>query len=167
MRVGDIVDDFELPDQTSTPRRLSRLVATGPVVLFFYPAAFAPQCTVEHCKFRDTAGEFASVGAQPVGISADTVERQARFTKRFSLGYLILSDVDGAIGRRFDVERDISIPWTRYRRHTYIIGPDRRILDIIRSEFRLTAHANLALQFLRNFTYRATGRAAVPRPLDI
>jgi len=165
MRVGDLVDDFELPDQTGTPRRLARLAATGPVVLFFYPAAFSPQCTVEHCRFRDTSEEFASVGAQPVGISSDPIERQSRFAKRFRLGYVILSDVDGAIGRRFDVERDFSIPWTRYRRHTYIIGPDRRILDIIRSEFRLTAHANLALQFLRNNAYKATGRAHVPRHL--
>jgi peroxiredoxin Q/BCP len=162
MRVGDVVDDFELPDQTGTPRRLSRLAATGPVVLFFYPAAFSPQCTVEHCRFRDTSSEFARYGAQPVGISSDTVKRQASFAQRFRLGYLILSDVDGAIGRRFDVERDFSIPWTRFRRHTYILGPDRRILDIIRAEFRLTAHANLALQFLRNSSYRATGRAQVP-----
>jgi peroxiredoxin Q/BCP len=148
--VGDVVEDFELPDQTGTPRRLSGLAASGAVVLFFYPAAFSPQCTVEHCRFRDVAAEFAAVGAQPVGISSDPVDRQRRFADRFRLGYVILSDVDGKIGRRFDVERDFSIPWTRYRRHTYILGRDRRILDIIRSEFRLTAHANLALQFLQS-----------------
>jgi peroxiredoxin Q/BCP len=150
MRVGDVVEDFELPDQLGRNQRLSRLVAAGPVVLFFYPAAFSPQCRVEHCRFRDTASEFAEVGAQPVGISSDPVERQYRFAQKYSLGYLILSDVDGAIGRRFDVERGVSIPWTRYRRHTYIVGRDQRIMDIIRSEFRLAAHANLALQFLRN-----------------
>jgi peroxiredoxin Q/BCP len=159
MRVGDFVDDFELPDQTWTPLRLSGLAAAGPVVLFFYPAAFSPQCKIEHCRFRDTASEFAQVGAQPVGISSDPVERQSAFAERYRLGYVILSDVDGTIGRRFDVERDFSIRWTRYRRHTYIIGPDLRILDIIRSEFRLSAHADLALQFLRNSTY-------IPRHLN-
>src|SRR6185369_17695476 len=96
MRVGDVVDDFELPDQTGAPRRLSRLAATGPVVLFFYPAAFSPQCRIEHCRFRDTASEFARVGAQPVGISSDPVKRQAAFADRYKLGYVILSDVDGA-----------------------------------------------------------------------
>ncbi len=163
MRVGDVIEDFILPDQTWTPRRLSTLVASGPVVLFFYPAAFSPNCTVEHCRFRDVAAEFAAVGAQPVGISADPVAKQAAFAQRYRLGYLILSDLDGEIGRRFDVERAFHpLPWTRYRRHTYIVGAGLRVLDIIRSEIRLSAHADLALQFLRDNYYRATGRAQVP-----
>ncbi len=161
MRVGDVVDDFELPDQTWTMRQLSDLVARGPVVLFFYPAAFNPLCTIQSCHFRDTVAEFAKVGAQPVGISADPVEMQAAFTQRHNLGYLILSDVNHTVGRRFDVERN-GLRAVRYRRHTYIIGQQRKILDIIRSEIRLRAHADLALQFLRNNAYRATGRAQVP-----
>src|SRR5258708_4617194 len=76
VRKGDVVTDFELPDETGAPRRLSGLLADGPVVLFFYPAAMSLGCTVESCHFRDLIGEFKAVGAQPVGISADRVERQ-------------------------------------------------------------------------------------------
>jgi peroxiredoxin Q/BCP len=47
MKPGDTVADFELPDQTGTPRKLSALLADGPVVLFFYPAAMTPGCTKE------------------------------------------------------------------------------------------------------------------------
>ena len=72
LRKGDVVTDFELPDETGAPRRLSGLLADGPVVLFFYPAAMSLGCTVESCHFRDLIGEFKAVGAQPVGISADT-----------------------------------------------------------------------------------------------
>ena len=71
MREGDVVPDFELPDQTGTPRSLSGLLADGPVVLFFYPAAMTSGCTKEACHFRDVAAEFAAAGAQRVGISRD------------------------------------------------------------------------------------------------
>ena len=70
MRKGDVVSDFELPDETGTPRRLSELLADGPVVLFFYPAALSLGCTMESCHFRDLIGEFKAVGAQPGGAAA-------------------------------------------------------------------------------------------------
>src|SRR5689334_1007863 len=73
---GDIAPDFELPDQDGTPRRLSDLVADGPVVLFFYPAAMTRGCTAEACHFRDLAAEYRAAGVQRVGISRDPVERQ-------------------------------------------------------------------------------------------
>src|SRR3954454_5476944 len=90
MRKGDVVTDFELPDETGTPRRLAELLADGPVVLFFYPAALSLGCTMESCHFRDLIGEFKAVGAQPVGISADRVERQRHFAEKHSLGYPLL-----------------------------------------------------------------------------
>ena len=60
MEQGDVVNDFELPDQTGTVRKLSELVADGPVVLFFYPAAMTKGCTAESCHFRDLSAEFAA-----------------------------------------------------------------------------------------------------------
>nr|MDT0527202.1 peroxiredoxin [Streptomyces sp. DSM 41633] len=74
--VGDIIEDFTLPDETGTPRSLTELLTEGPVVLFFYPAALTSGCTAEACHFRDLAAEFAAVGARPVGISGDTVDKQ-------------------------------------------------------------------------------------------
>ncbi len=70
-RRSDRVAEFELPDQTGTLRSLTSLLADGPIVLFFYPAAMTPGCTKEACHFRDLAGEFAAVGASRVGISTD------------------------------------------------------------------------------------------------
>src|SRR5258708_5491729 len=79
MKTGDTVADFELPDQTGTPRKLSALLSDGPVVLFFYPAAMTPGCTKEACHFRDLASDFEAVGASRVGISVDPVHKQAKF----------------------------------------------------------------------------------------
>ena len=97
MDAGDLVEDFELPDETGTPRRLSDLLAAGPIVLFFYPAAMTTGCTKESCHFRDLRDEFAAVGAQPVGISGDQVDKQAQFSAKHSFGYPLLSDPDRVV----------------------------------------------------------------------
>lgn len=95
LQPGDVVDDFELPDQTGAPRRLSTLLADGPVVLFFYPAAMTAGCTRESCHFRDLAGEFAAAGGQRVGISRGAVGKQAEFSDKHGFDYPLLSDPDG------------------------------------------------------------------------
>ena len=92
MQPGDEITDFELPDQTGTPRRLSTMLADGPVVLFFYPMAMTKGCTAEACHFRDLAGEFADVGAQRVGISLDAVEKQKQFSDKHDFDYPLLAD---------------------------------------------------------------------------
>jgi peroxiredoxin len=146
MDIGDTVEDFELPDEQGVPRRLSALLADGPVVLFFYPAAFTPGCTAEACHFRNVAGEFRAVGAQPVGISGDAVARQAEFSTRHSLGYPLLSDPDGLVRERFGVKGGFI---RKTRRTTFVIDTDRRVLEVIRSELRMNVHADKALEALR------------------
>ncbi|MER5451728.1 peroxiredoxin [Streptomyces sp. NPDC002766] len=147
VNVGDKADDFELPDETGTVRTLSELLADGPVVLFFYPAALTAGCTAEACHFRDLAAEFAAVGARPVGISGDTVERQQEFAGRHTLGMPLLSDPDGTIRERFGVKRGFSLAPTK--RVTFVIGQDRTVLEVVRSELRMNTHADRALEVLR------------------
>lgn len=147
MRIGDKVDDFTLPDETGTLRTLSGLVDEGPVVLFFYPAAFTPGCTAEACHFRDIAGEFRALGAQPVGISADAVERQAEFAQKHSFGYPLLSDSDGTVRELFGVKRGFSIAPTK--RVTFVVDTGLRVLEIVKSEIRMSVHADRALAALR------------------
>ncbi|MET8472709.1 peroxiredoxin [Streptomyces sp. NPDC006422] len=150
VRAGSVVDDFTLPDETGTPTTLSSLLADGPVVLFFYPAALTPGCTAEACHFRDLAAEFAAVGAHPVGVSSDAVERQQEFTQRHTLGFPLLSDPEGEVRRRFGVARGFGPLPTK--RATFVIDTDRRVLDVVRSEFRMSAHADRALETLRTKT---------------
>ena len=147
MRKGDVVTDFELPDETGTPRRLAELLADGPVVLFFYPAALSIGCTMESCHFRDLIGEFKAVGAQPVGISADRVERQQRFAEKHSLGYPLLSDRDQAVARQFGVRG--WIPMMPVQRVTFVIDTDLTVLEVIGSELIMTVHADRALEVLK------------------
>ncbi|MGW3122513.1 peroxiredoxin [Streptomyces sp. NPDC001107] len=148
VNVGDKIDDFELPDETGTTRTLSELLADGPIVLFFYPAALTAGCTAEACHFRDLAAEFAAVGARPVGISGDSVEKQQEFTGRHNLGMPLLSDTDGTIRERFGVKRGFTLAPTK--RVTFVIAEDRTVLEIVRSELRMNTHADRALAALRD-----------------
>jgi thioredoxin-dependent peroxiredoxin len=147
MDVGDQIDDFELRDETGTPRRLSTLLEDGPVVLFFYPMASSSGCTREACHFRDLAAEFAEVGGQPVGISPDAVDKQQRFADQQSLGYPLLSDEGGAVAKGLGAWRKLLPLHTR--RHTFVVGPDRRLLSVIKSEMQFDRHADEALRVLR------------------
>ncbi|WP_327036018.1 peroxiredoxin [Micromonospora ureilytica] len=146
--VGDVVQDFELPDETGTPRRLSELLAGGPVVLFFYPGAMTRGCTAESCHFRDLAAEFTALGASRVGISRDTVAKQAEFSKLHGFDYPLLSDVDGAVAQQFGVKRRVPLGPLSMKRMTFVIGVDRRVIEVIHSEVSMNDHADRALRAL-------------------
>jgi peroxiredoxin Q/BCP len=146
--VSDVVEDFELPDETGTPRRLSDFLAAGPVVVFFYPAAMTRGCTAESCHFRDLAAEFAALGAQRVGISRDPVDRQAEFSRLHGFDYPLLSDPDGQVAQRFGVRRRLPLGPLSTKRMTFVIGQDRRIVEVIHSEVSMNDHADRALRAL-------------------
>jgi peroxiredoxin Q/BCP len=146
---GDLVEDFELPDQTGTARKLSDLLAEGPVVLFFYPAAMTKGCTMESCHFRDLAKEFADVGAVRVGISRDSVSKQLRFAEKHGFDYPLLSDPEGRVASQFGVRRALALGPLATKRMTFVIGTDRRVLEVIHSEVSMDAHADRALEVLR------------------
>src|SRR5207302_4840418 len=109
MKPGEKAPDFALPDETGTERKLGDLLADGPVVLFFYPAAMTPGCTKESCHFRDLKAEFEAVGGQRVGISADAVDKQREFSDRHSFDFPLLSDTDRAIAARFGSKRRLAM----------------------------------------------------------
>lgn len=146
IQTGETVPDFTLPDQNGTPTSLESLLASGPVVLFFYPRAMTTGCTKESCHFRDLAGEFAEVGAQRVGISTNGVDRQSAFDEKHALGYPLLSDPDRTVARLFGVKRPGPL---MNKRATFVIGTDRRILAAISSETNMDVHADEALDVLR------------------
>ena len=176
MIAGDRAPDFTLLDHTGRPRTLSGLLSEGPVVLFFYPLASSPMCTAQACHFRDLSNEFAAVGARRVGISTDTVDKQAHFAQQRSFDYPLLSDVDGVVSEMFGVRRgrlaklqkslatrEASPRRGRHtrrrglmarllpvRRTTFVIGTDRTVLKVVSTELRASVHADQALWFLQN-----------------
>ena len=105
LQPGDPAPQFEAVDQSGETVRLSTLVEDGPVVLFFYPKAMTRGCTAESCHFRDLRAEFEALDAQAVGISADSVERQAEFDSRNDLDLPLLSDPQRSVARAYGAKR--------------------------------------------------------------
>jgi thioredoxin-dependent peroxiredoxin len=148
MQKGDLAPDFALKDQQGNERTLSTMLLNGPVVLFFYPAAMTKGCTKESCHFRDLASEFAALGSQRLGVSMDSVAKQAEFTTKNDLDYPLLADVDGAVAKLYGVKRSLDL--LKVKRATFVIGQDRRIVEVINSEVSMNAHADKSLSALRD-----------------
>jgi thioredoxin-dependent peroxiredoxin len=152
MIAGEKAPDFTLFDHTGRPRTLSALLSEAPVVLFFFPMASSPICTAQACHFRDLSNEFAAVGAQRVGISTDTVDKQAHFAQQRSFDYPLLSVVARQAARRgrHTRRRGLLARVLPVKRTTFVIDTDRTVLKVVRSELRASVHADQALWFLQN-----------------
>ncbi|ONH24515.1 peroxiredoxin [Pseudofrankia asymbiotica] len=146
MNVGDRIEDLSGVDETGATLRLSDLLAKGPLVVFFYPAAMTYGCTKESCHFRDLADEFAGVGAGLVGISADDIEKQAAFSAKHSFGFPLIADTDRKIAEAFGVRRKRG----PNKRATFVLSADGVVLARIESEFAMNRHADEALEALRS-----------------
>lgn len=147
LRDGQPVPDVTATAHDGSPVRLADLLADGPVVLFFFPRAHTRGCTAETCHFRDLAGEFAELGARPVGVSRDRVTRQASFADSTGVDFPLLADEDGEVARRFGVKRPGPLG---SKRHTFVIDADGTLLGTIRSETNMSVHADRALALLRS-----------------
>ena len=153
MQPGDLVEDFTLPDQDGNPVSLSDFKGKT-VVLFFYPKADTPGCTIEACEFRDNFPKFKKLKDQGVvilGISRDTSKAQKKFADKFQLPYTLLADADQTIVKRFDLVK----PKTMYgklvsgvERTTYVIGPDQRLIHVF-SKVKPEGHAEEVLTLLK------------------
>jgi thioredoxin-dependent peroxiredoxin len=127
MQVGDLVEDFTLENQDGVSVSLHEL-KESPVVLFFYPRADTPGCTIESCGFRDAFEKFQKAGIVVLGISRDTVKAQKKFKDKYELPYDLLADPEMVLIKRYGLLRDKTMygkPVTGVERTTYLIGADK------------------------------------------
>jgi peroxiredoxin Q/BCP len=102
---NDPAPDFTLPADDGTPVRLSELRGKR-VILFFYPHADTPGCTIEACEFRDLSPQIQEKGAVVLGLSPDTVEDVRKFREKFHLPYRLLADADHAVAEAYGVWKE-------------------------------------------------------------
>ena len=136
MEINDLVEDFTLQNQDGEEVSLHQFAAS-PVVLFFYPRADTPGCTIEACGFRDTFEKLQAAGAVVLGISRDTVKAQKKFQQKYNLPYPLLADPDMVLIKRYDLLKSKTMygkPVTGVERTTLVISPDtgkgQRLLHI-------------------------------------
>jgi peroxiredoxin Q/BCP len=132
MKLNEKVADFTL--QTDEDKTVSLSDFAGkPVILFFYPKADTPGCTIEACGFRDTFKKLQAAGTVVLGISRDTPRDQAKFRAKFDLPYNLLADVDEKVSKQFDVLKEKNMYGKTVigiERTTFVIGPDQTLLHI-------------------------------------
>ena len=126
MKVNDRVENFTLQNQDGKDISLTDFKGK-PVVLFFYPRADTPGCTIESCGFRDAFEKFQKAGIVVLGISRDTVKDQKKFKDKYDLPYDLLADPDMVLIKRYDLVKNKSMYGKLVKgvaRTTYLIGPD-------------------------------------------
>ncbi len=150
VQVNDKAPAFSLLDQDGNKVSLKDF-AGKTVVLFFYPKADTPGCTVEACGFRDTYKKIQATGAVILGISADDPSKQKKFEEKFNLPYPLLADTDKKVCEAFGVIQEKSMYGKKYMgiaRMTFIIGPTGKILHIY-EKVKPEGHAEEVLAYLK------------------
>ena len=149
LKEGDKAPEIQLNTDTGEPFRLSGLKGKK-VVLYFYPRADTPGCTVEACEFRDQSKKFARKDAVIVGISPDAVKAQAKFKDKFDLPFTLLCDVDKEAAEAYSVYKEKNMYGKKVmgiERTTFIIGEDGRIAKIY-PKVKAQGHAEQVLETL-------------------
>ena len=148
---GNLAPTFTLPNQRGEAVALKDFRDQHPVVLYFYPKAMTPGCTVQACGIRDRRAAFAELGVVVLGISPDPVSRLAKFAERDALDFDLLSDADHAVAERYGVwglKKFMGREFMGIRRTTFIIGRDGRLRHVM-DKIKTASHQDDVLAWLR------------------
>ena len=149
LKEGDKAPEIKLETDRGEPFRLSALKGKK-VVLYFYPRADTPGCTIEACEFRDESKKFSRKDAVIVGVSPDAVKPQAKFRDKFDLPFTLLCDVDKEAAQAYGVYKEKNMYGKKVmgiERTTFLIGEDGRIAKIF-PKVKAQGHAEQVLAAL-------------------
>jgi thioredoxin-dependent peroxiredoxin len=137
LAMGARAPEFTLPNQDDQSVSLSTLLRRGPLILYFYPADFTPGCTREACTIRDLYGDIQQGGLDVAGISPQPPQTHRAFRAKHQLPFTLLSDVDKAVVRMYDVLGPLGFG---VRRATYLVDQARYIRGAVLADFRIAQH---------------------------
>jgi peroxiredoxin Q/BCP len=149
LKQGDPAPEIDLLTDASERFRLSDLRGKK-VVLYFYPRASTPGCTIEACQFRDAAAQFSGNNAVIVGVSPDKPAAQQKFKNNRSLPFTLLADTEKAAAQAYGVWGEKKFMGRKFmgvERSTFVIGEDGRIEMIFR-KVKASGHAAAVLAAL-------------------
>jgi thioredoxin-dependent peroxiredoxin len=123
---GDSAPDFEARDHAGQPFRFSSLRG-APVVLYFYPKADTPGCTIEAKGFREVYGQYRAKGVHVVGVSTDDCPAQQAFRDKYGLPFPLIADPEKSVAKAYGVLS----PQGHARRVTFLIDASGKVLDVV------------------------------------
>ena len=140
--VGKTAPAFALPDQDGATVRLADFKDKKHVVLYFYPKALTPGCTVQACGMRDTREDFRRLKTEVLGVSPDPCARLGKFIEKHALNFSLLADEERALAKKYGVwgqKKFMGRTYLGVKRTTFII--DRRgILRHVMEKVRTKTH---------------------------
>jgi len=142
-KTGSAAPAFTLPDAHGKPVSLKQFKGKNTVVLYFYPKAMTPGCTVQACGIRDSRKALAKLGAVVLGISPDPVAKLARFIDKEDLNFTLLSDEDHAVAEKYGawgLKKFMGREFMGVLRTTFIIGSDGRLKHVMAKVNTKTHH---------------------------
>ena len=143
LKIGDKAPDFEVKNQMGDLIRLKDYLGKK-IILFFYPKASTPGCTVESCNLRDNYDEFIKKGYDVIGVSADSEKRQMNFSNKNELPYNLLADEDKKVINAYGVwgpKKFMGREYDGIHRTTFIIDEKGNIENII-TKVKTKDHTN-------------------------
>ena len=145
LKIGDTLPDFSAIETNGTVFHSKDYIGKQSVVIYFYPKDNTPGCTTQACSFRDNYQDFKDLGAEVIGISADSVTSHIKFKSKFNLPFILLSDSDKKLRKLFGVENSlIFLPG----RETFVADKNGVILMIFNS-MSSKIHIEKALEILK------------------
>ncbi len=133
-KIGNLAPAFTLLDQDGKKVSLKQFRGGKNVVLYFYPRAMTPGCTVQACAIRDSKKVFTRLNTVVLGVSPDPVAKLGRFIEKQNLNFTLLSDEDRAVTEKYGVwglKKFMGREFMGVLRTTFIIGVDGRLKHIM------------------------------------
>lgn len=148
--IGDTAPSFTLQNQSDETVSLQEALKSGPVLVYFYPKALTPGCTVQACGLRDSKPKLDDLAVTVLGISPDPVAKLVRFADKHELNFSLLSDEDHAIADAFGVWGEKNTMGKIYdgiHRLSFLISQDGKVAHVF-DKFKTKDHHQVILDYI-------------------
>ena len=152
IKLGNIAPAFSLQDQAGKVVSLKDFKGKANVVLYFYPKAMTPGCTVQACGVRDSKAQLTKLDAVVLGLSPDPVKRLAKFEEKHDLNFTLLADEDHAVADKYEVwglKKFMGREYMGIRRTTFIINKQGRLVHIM-DKVKTKTHHDDVIEILKS-----------------
>ncbi len=145
-KIGNLAPAFTLPDQDGKPVSLKQFKGKKNVLLYFYPKAMTPGCTVQACGIRDSRKALDKLDTVVLGVSPDPVARLGKFIDKEKLNFTLLSDEDHAVCEKYGawgLKKFMGREFMGVLRTSFLIGKDGRLKHVMAKVNTKTHHEDV------------------------
>lgn len=151
LKIGSAAPAFSAQDQNGNKVSLKDFKGKNHIVLYFYPKAMTPGCTVQACGLRDSKKELAELGAVALGLSPDPASRLKKFENKEGLNFRLLSDEDHEIADKYGIwglKKFMGREFMGIIRTTFVIDNKGKLIHIM-DKVRTKTHHDDVIKILK------------------